>query len=109
MKIIFLLVMILSFKVMAAQRSCAVDGISDSPQNAICDFPGKSFILSCVDGKYYLGTEAVESTWHEEVEEGNSPLVFKTAASILKMTQQSRGIVYDAVFEEVSVINGICH
>jgi hypothetical protein len=108
MKIFFLLVFIYSLNSMASKTSCSVDGISDSPQAAVCDFPGKSFVLSCVEGKYYLGTELVESTWHEEVEEGSSPLVFKTSVSILKMTQQSRSLVYAATFESPYSISGTC-
>ncbi len=109
MKIFFLLVFICSFNSMASETPCSVDGISDSPQAAVCDFPGKNIILSCLEGKYYLGTELVESTWHEEVEEGNSPLVFKTSLSLLKMTKQSRSLVYDATFESPDSISGTCH
>ena len=63
---------------------CEVGGISDSPQSMTCEIQqGKKvekLNLICTDGQYeiaWLGKSfTVSESYHEDVEEGSSPLVF---------------------------------
>ena len=98
----------LTFNAFAAGRQCAVEGISDSPQALHCSFEDRHLQLTCMNGKYLLGHEPVLYTWHEEVEEGNSPLVFKTATVVMKITKQERSVTYDALLEAPAPITGTC-
>ena len=58
-------------------KPCEVDGISDSPQRLSCQIGGENLLLMCKNGQYFVGDEAVEVAYHEEVEEGPVPLIFK--------------------------------
>lgn len=63
---------------------CEVDGISDSPQSMSCYIHNGKLIgkldLSCEDAKYHLKWKGkkreVTTAYHEDVEQGSSPLVF---------------------------------
>lgn len=78
----FLLIMMISFNAMAAD--CQVDGISDSPQKYNClinnDKQVEKLSLVCRNGIYQINwsgkDNVVTVAYHEEVEEGSSPLVF---------------------------------
>jgi hypothetical protein len=71
---------------LAWSAGCEVDGISDSPQSMSCYIHNGKLIgkldLACDDGKYYLKWKGqkfeVNTAYHEDVEEGSSPLVFVT-------------------------------
>lgn len=79
---LFLLLILVSFSALAAD--CVVDGISDSPQKFHCYINNAKKIqkldLICQDGNYELHWAGkmlpVTVAYHEEVEEGSSPLVF---------------------------------
>lgn len=107
MKMILLLSLFVSTA--HAAKLCAVSGITDSPQNLTCEFSDKLTVsLSCREGVYFVGEERVKYTWHEEVESGNTPLLFKTESSLLKITKQERGETYDAVLDGSSQTSGTC-
>lgn len=59
-------------------RLCEVYGISDSPQALDCSFSSEKLDLRCRNGIYFLGNEAVDGAYHMEVEEGPTPLAFRT-------------------------------
>ncbi len=87
MKILFVL-SFLSFNTYAANL-CEVYGISDSPQALKCTFQREKIVLSCSNGTYLLNSEAVEMAYHLEVEEGPTPLVFRTKNGELTVTLNS--------------------
>lgn len=87
MKTIFLL-FIVSLNVHAA-TPCEVYGISDSPQSLSCTLARKTIDLTCKEGVYHVGDEAVEAAFHYEVEEGPVPLVFKTKTRELVVSLES--------------------
>lgn len=68
---------------------CEVYGISDSPQALHCRFAGDKLDLSCRNGIYILGTEVVEGAYHLEVEEGPTPLVFRTKTGEMTVVLES--------------------
>ena len=88
--------------------ACEVGGITDSPQQLNCMLGSKNLNLSCRENIYFLGEEKVLFSWHEEVEEGSSPLLFKTATIQLKITKHDRDQVYDAVLEGPVPVTGSC-
>ncbi len=94
MKIIFAL-SFLSFNAYAANL-CEVYGISDSPQALECTFQREKIGLSCSNGTYILDNESVEMAYHLEVEEGPTPLVFRTKTGELTVTL-STGRNHEAV------------
>jgi len=63
---------------------CEVGGISDSPQSMTCEIGQEKTLeklsLVCDDGSYKISwrgkTFDVTDAYHEDVEEGSSPLVF---------------------------------
>ena len=63
---------------------CEVGGISDSPQGLTCEIhqekKAEKLNLVCNDGVYQLiwreKTYQVTDAYHEDVEEGSSPLIF---------------------------------
>lgn len=57
---------------------CKVYGISDSPQKLSCVLGKRTIDLTCKRRTYYIDTEKVSLAFHMEVEEGATPLVFKT-------------------------------
>lgn len=75
MKYLLALSLFISLPVLA---KCKVYGISDSPQRLNCTFPEMKVRLSCKWNTYYLNNEKVNLAFHMEVEEGATPLVFKT-------------------------------
>lgn len=75
MKFLTLLLLISS---LPAWAKCKVYGISDSPQKLSCDFESIKVRLSCKWRNYYLNGEKVNLAFHMDVEEGATPLVFKT-------------------------------
>ena len=86
MKIFFLLILTVNA---SAGTLCEVYGISDSPQSLSCTFARKKVDLSCKEGVYHIGEEAVEAAFHYEVEEGPVPLVFKTKTRELVVSLES--------------------
>lgn len=94
----------------ALALSCEVYGISDSPQTLSCVFSGKKIDLKCEHqtGAYTLNGEAVEVAYHEEVEEGPSPLIFKSPTRSLRVLMHSEKKI-DASFSEGPVtLEGTC-
>lgn len=75
MKYLMALMFLFSAQVFA---ECKVYGISDSPQKLHCDLGTKKIDLTCKNKDYYLNSEKVILAFHMEVEEGATPLVFKT-------------------------------
>ncbi len=65
-------------------KDCEVDGISDSPQSMNCYIHNGKLMgkldLRCKDTKYKMEwkgkTVEVTNAYHEDVEQGSSPLVF---------------------------------
>ena len=65
---------------------CRVDGISDSPQEMNCYVHENKLVellnLNCIDGNYQLqwknNVYPVDVAYHEEVETGANPLVFRS-------------------------------
>lgn len=86
MKFLFLLSL---YSLPAFSAPCEVYGISDSPQHLSCKLGFKKLELTCREGTYYLGEEKVETAYHLEVEDGPTPLVFKTAMSELTVLMKS--------------------
>lgn len=62
----------------AYARECKVYGISDGPQKLDCSFKDLKLSLRCKHGLYYINSSRVISAYHLDVEDGPSPLVFKT-------------------------------
>lgn len=102
------ILLLISFSALAAE--CEVYGISDSPQHLTCELPGKKLILDCDQStsSYLLNGGPVEVAYHEEVEDGPVPLVFKTSQSTLRvMMHTSRNI--QAEFQEGrKILKGRC-
>jgi hypothetical protein len=65
-------------------RPCEVYGISDSPQKLDCTFRGTSLALRCYNGVYKLNSTPIKIAYHEDVESGPVPLIFK--ADDMKLT-----------------------
>lgn len=78
------------FMVAAFARDCKVYGISDSPQSLRCSFKELDIKLSCKDGSYYLNSSRVLQAFHMDVEEGPSPLVFRSSSLQLTVIMNSR-------------------
>jgi hypothetical protein len=80
----FFLISLILYPVIGWSMGCEVDGISDSPQSMSCYIHNGKLIgkldLSCDDEKYHLKWKEkkveVNTAYHEDVEEGSSPLVF---------------------------------
>lgn len=75
MKVLILLSLILSIPAFA---KCKVYGISDSPQQLNCELGDLKLKLSCNFNTYYINKDKVNLAFHMDVEEGATPLVFKT-------------------------------
>lgn len=73
----------------SAVTLCEVYGISDSPQSLSCTFQRQKIKLTCENGTYFLDGETVEMAFHMEVEEGPTPLVFRTKNGELTVTLSS--------------------
>jgi hypothetical protein len=71
---------------------CKVDGISDSPQKMNCyiqeNFHTNVLNLTCRNGTYRIKWNdevfKVDKAYHEDVERGSSPVLFKTRRLSLK-------------------------
>ena len=110
MKVLTLFLLIISLNVSAQPRLCEVYGISDSPQHLNCRLGTKELKLTCdtATGVYQLGDEVVEVAYHEEVEDGPVPLMFKTADAKLKVLIYSNKKI-DAEFSQKNRISrGSC-
>jgi hypothetical protein len=73
----------------AQTKLCAVYGISDSPQKLDCKLNGEDLKLRCESGVYFLNEERVSVAYHEEVEDGPVPLIFRTDDSRLSIMMYS--------------------
>jgi hypothetical protein len=105
---LFLFLTILTGQLSAATL-CEVYGISDSPQSLSCSFGGDETPLTCQNGTYLLSGVVVEAAYHLEVEEGPTPLVFKTNHDELTVTL-GNGRNHGAVFvHDGKKIKGRCH
>ena len=102
----FTSLMLFSFH--ASALSCEVYGISDSPQALDCEFSGKKTTLRCLGetGAYTLNGEAVEVAYHEEVEEGPSPLIFKSEKKTLRVLMYSDKKITASLSEGPVTLNG---
>jgi hypothetical protein len=74
----------------AQARPCEVYGISDGPQKLDCSFKKFSLFLRCQNGTYFINRSRVSHAFHFEVEDGPTPLVFKTNDSELVVTMGNR-------------------
>lgn len=85
---------LLLLPVCAFAQECRVDGISESPQEMNCYIHDKRLIevmdLKCLNGNYLLRWKnksfPIEVAFHEEVESGSTPLVFKSGSLLLTTT-----------------------
>lgn len=73
-----LLTLLFFFISVPALAKCKVYGISDSPQKLNCSLGEVNISITCKKNTYYLNGEKVSLAFHMEVEEGATPLVFKT-------------------------------
>lgn len=73
-----ILVIFSLFISLPAFAKCKVYGISDSPQRLSCDLGELNVSLTCKSRTYYMNGEKVNLAFHMDVEEGATPLVFKT-------------------------------
>lgn len=74
----------------AFAQACKVYGISDGPQKLSCSFKNLDIRLHCLKGRYYLNNSLVSDAFHMDVEEGASPLVFKTPSMQLTVIINSK-------------------
>lgn len=104
----FLISLLFSYGVLA--QGCEVYGISDSPQKLDCTFSGKKVSLHCdgSNGAYTLGEEAVEVAYHEEVEDGPAPLLFKTSKKTLRVLIYTDQKISATLSEGPVTLNGSC-
>ena len=92
MKAIILLILLnIFYASLSFAEDCKVGGISDSPQNISCFYKDgwthhMQLNISCENGKYVFtetangspaGNGKILSAYHEDVQSGMSPLVFK--------------------------------
>jgi hypothetical protein len=89
--------MLILFPVYVFGMDCKVDGISASPQDMNCYVHAKKLVellnLNCIDGNYQLHWKnkvyPVDIAYHEEVEAGANPLVFRSRSMSLTTTSLS--------------------
>jgi hypothetical protein len=101
---IFSLISLNSF----AAPLCEVYGISDSPQSLTCSFRNELINLTCLNGIYSLGGETVEAAFHLEVEDGPTPLVFRTKSGDLTVTMTSHRKNEAVLSREGKRLSGNC-
>jgi hypothetical protein len=85
-----LIIFLLLFPCFAVASKCNVYGISDGPQNLSCIIQvgerKKEILLECESSRYKLiwnnRSYTVDSAYHEEVESGSNPLVFRSGKII---------------------------
>ncbi|MFA7612881.1 MAG: hypothetical protein WCY48_01505 [Candidatus Caldatribacteriota bacterium] len=75
-----ILSLVISTFSLPAFSQCKVYGISDSPQRLNCTLGQLKINLTCKKNSYFLNREKVSLAFHMEVEEGATPLVFKTTS-----------------------------
>jgi hypothetical protein len=91
-----------------AQNSCKVYGISDSPQGLTCRFKNKEMMLICKEGKYFFNNLPVLVAFHLEVEDGPTPLVFKTDSMTLTVTLKDKVDAKAEIETKTGIIFGTC-
>lgn len=111
-----LLIFLLMFPMSVfAASACEVYGISDSPQKLNCYMHDGSLIekldVYCKKGNYQLSWKGklheVQTAYHEEVEEGSSPLVFVTPNMTLTTVSFQFYSRADLVIAERTIM-GLC-
>ena len=106
------LLIALFFPAVVLAAGCQVDGISDSPQKYDCtinvDKKAEPLHLVCVNGTYQLQwmgkVTDVSVAYHEEVETGSSPLVFRADQLTLKTVDETASLVSNG-----KELKGLCH
>jgi hypothetical protein len=108
--VLFIILFLLIFSTSAFAESCEVYGISDSPQKLDCVFSGKKVNLRCeaLNGAYTINGEAVEVAYHEEVEDGPAPLLFKSARRTLRVLMFSHKNISATLSEGPVTLSGKC-
>lgn len=107
MKMLFLISTFLLLS-SAFAKECEVYGISDSPQKLSCTFPGHTLDLTCRNGEYFLNSTKVTMAYHLEVEDGPTPLVFKTKDSELTVVIQPKADILAEYVRNRTHISGTC-
>jgi hypothetical protein len=113
MNFLMISLLVSTFCASAASKGCRVDGISDGPQALSCTLSDKSHLeLSCLNGKYQLKhnqgkPQVIEVAYHLEVEEGNTPMVFRGPEGSLQVVRSPKG--YEALFHTTPLaLKGLC-
>lgn len=101
-------VIFLTLSNVALAGPCKVYGISDSPQKLDCTFPTFTIELRCKSGNYYLNSSKVSTAYHEEVEEGPVPLVFKSPEMDLTVLVQEKANIEAIVEKKGKTFMGSC-
>lgn len=111
MKICFLLLLTFSLNTLAQAKVCEVYGISDSPQKLNCTLAGNKLNLTCdrETGTYLIDSDLVEVAYHEEVEDGPVPLLFKTVEAKLKILIHSNKRIEAEYTQHSGITTGFCH
>jgi hypothetical protein len=113
MKIILFLTLL--FPTLGFSSPCKVDGISDSAQTLVCSFRHRfqkeKLSLHCEEDHYYFywkkNKSLVTLAYHEEVEEGPSPLVFRAGTIKLTVTILKRSLQAE-LEDNGNLLNGTC-
>jgi hypothetical protein len=92
----------------ALAAPCEVYGISDSPQKLDCSFDKIDVGLRCQNGTYFVDSSRVNNAYHLEVEEGASPLVFKSPDLQLTVTIHSKRNIEAELNRDGKLFNGKC-
>lgn len=88
---------------------CKVYGISEkTPQTLSCTFDKLKLALTCKDGDFYLDESKVSSAYHMEVEDGPTPLAFKTSDKLLTITVESKSSISAELEVSDKTLTGIC-
>lgn len=110
MKVLALLFLFTAFPVQVFAQDCEVYGISDSPQTLTCKFGQKTLKVTCdtENGTYLIDQTPVQVAYHEEVERGPVPLIFKTEESTLKVMMYSSSKISANFVEKSGTLQGSC-
>lgn len=87
---------------------CKVYGISDGPQKLDCHFKNLDLSLYCNKGSYFINSLPVISAYHQEVERGSVPLVFKTKAFELTVIIESQAQIHAQLLRGNESLKGFC-
>lgn len=98
----------LSLPLLAQSKLCEVYGISDSPQKLDCSLGGDTVKLRCREGIYYINETEVNVAYHEEVEDGPTPLIFRTADSKLSIMMYSPRKIEGELSRQSRSFSGTC-